>query len=399
MACLAVCVSASAAGSYVVVNRFSGLYSIPSGDTINSSVGGALDLAVDGSGNYIIATRHSDRRSHRAGALSTISTAPSGYQWVSVALDGSGNFIVADNQVHGIWRISADGLSRAVIALYPICTTNNLEDVFVRVDSLGRYVILHDNCPALSAYTMTSTGTVTPISLSGTLPSRIGGFTFDATGNYVITDYNNNVIDLITPGGALTTLAPNSAPLAGQILGIARDPASGNYIVANRSANTLVSVSSNGTSVATIFSGAPLNAPVSVVPIPVSVSRNKLNFGATTDGQVITSAQSVLIAIPAGTGWTATSNTNFITLVPASGTGSKSLTVDIDSTKVPTTPSTSTGTITITSAAAGNPTATITVTLNVFAPAIVGLPFGSFDTPRWHHRRRRCYSSHWLGAG
>lgn len=56
VACLAVCVSASAAVSYVVANRSTGLYSIPSGATINSSVGGALDLAVDGGGNYIIAT-------------------------------------------------------------------------------------------------------------------------------------------------------------------------------------------------------------------------------------------------------------------------------------------------------------------------------------------------------
>jgi hypothetical protein len=392
---VAVCISASASVSYVVLNRSTGLYSIPSGAAINSSVGGALDLATDSTGNYIIAAIGSIARVTPAGVLSTIATAPPGSQWVSVALDASGNFIVGDNQQHKIWRISPNGSSVVSVAAYPICTTNNLEDIFVRVDSLGRYIILHDNCPSLSIYSMTSAGAVTAISVPGTLPTRVGGFTFDATGNIVMTDYIANAINVITTGftcypricfgPGVNTLAqiPNA-----RVFGITRDPISGTYIVANGSGNSLLSVSSDGTLISTIFSGAPLSTPFSVVQLqvnpPVSVSPGRLNFVATTDAQLITSSQSVLVNIPAGTGWTATANTNFITFAPSAGTGSKGLTVGIDPTHVPTTPGTSTGTITITSAAAGNPTATIAVTLNVFAPASVGLPFGSFDTPGSH---------------
>jgi hypothetical protein len=392
---LAVCVSVGAAVSYVVLNRSTGLYSIPSGAAINSSVGSALDLAVDSGGNFIIATVGSIAMVTPAGVLTTIATAPAGSQWVSVALDGSGNFIVGDNRQHTIWRISPTGSSVVAVAAYPVCAANTAEDVFARVDSLGRYIILHDNCPTLSMYSMTSTGTVTTITVPGTLPTRVGGFTFDATGNYVMTDYNANAIDVITTGftcypricfgPGVNILAQNSTTLAGQILGITRDPSSGNYIVANRGANTLLSVSSDGTSIGTISSGAPLSSPVSVVQIqanlPLSVSRSRLNFGATSDGQFITSGQTVLVTVPAGTGWTATSNPNFITLAPMAATGPQSLSVGIDSTHVPSTLGTSTGTITIASAAAGNPTATIAVTLNVFAPGTAGPPFGNFDSP------------------
>src|SRR6266478_2523430 len=96
---LALCVSASAADSYVVLNRSAGLYSIPSGIAINSSVGG-VDLAVDSGGNYIVAAIGSIAKVTPGGVLSTIASAPSGSQWASVALDLAGNFIVGDNQQH-----------------------------------------------------------------------------------------------------------------------------------------------------------------------------------------------------------------------------------------------------------------------------------------------------------
>lgn len=261
-ASLLLAVAANAA-TYVVANRLGSLYNIPSASFIATG-SGANDMAIDSAGNYIVASSSSTLfKVTPGGTVTTISTNATG-QYTSVAIDGSGNFIVADNFNHEVWRITPSGSTANVVATYPVCNAGSLEDVIVRVNGSGNYVIMHDNCGAgIAVYTMTPGGTVTPVTLSATLPVGLGGFTFDASGNYVVADAGNSTISSVTPAGTVSTLATN-ALLSGQLAGIVRDASSGNFAVANRGTNALLLVTPAGV-VSTIYSSDPLGSPVAVV--------------------------------------------------------------------------------------------------------------------------------------
>ena len=184
-----------------------------------------------------------------------------------------------------------------------------------------------------------------------------------APGTYWLVLHNGPLTQNQFTGFAWALTAPNATPVSQQ--------------------STVVN-GGFGTNISGWFTNGKQLAFQILMDPPVSVSRRKLNFGAFSNGQLITSGQSVQVTVPAGTGWTATSNTNFIILAPPAGTGPKGLTIGIDSTQVPTTPGTFTGTITILSLTTGSPTTTIAVTLNVFDSANAGPPFGNFETPGSH---------------
>ncbi len=87
--------------------------------TVQAAVNG-YDAGRDAGGNTVVATGTTLQRVTPVGeAISTIANAPSGSSWVAVAVDPFGNLIVGDNKTHGIWRISPDGASVAMVATYP----------------------------------------------------------------------------------------------------------------------------------------------------------------------------------------------------------------------------------------------------------------------------------------
>src|SRR6202021_1228598 len=125
---------------------------------------------------------------------------PTNADWDSVAVDSFGYYIVADNSQHQIVRISPTG-TVVKVANYPIANSGEAEDVVVRVDSQGNYIVIDDNgaeVGPVQIYRLTPSGTVTHIPLTGTIPVSAGGLTFDAHGNYVIDDYSSQQVVLIT---------------------------------------------------------------------------------------------------------------------------------------------------------------------------------------------------------
>lgn len=254
------------ASTFAVGNEYDGKVFIFPGATLVGTPGGIYDMALDSSGNYIVAPAGPLLKMTPGGVVTTI--ASGGY--ISVAVDGLGNFIAADNSHHEVWRISPDGSSVNVVAAYPVCNVGNLEDVTVRINSAGNYVVMHDNCSSgIAVYVITPGGTVTSLPLSTALPSGLGGFTFSPSGNYVIDDYSSSTIYSVTPSGTVSVLSQGSSLLNGQIDNIVYDPGSGNYVVANKLANSLLFVTPAG-AVSTIASGSPLNGSIAVVLASVS---------------------------------------------------------------------------------------------------------------------------------
>jgi hypothetical protein len=275
--------AASGSTVYEVLERSGSLVGVSAG---GASVGmmtnsfGGIDLAVDANGNYIVTTGSHLMRVTTDGAVSTIAVAAYGSQFLSVAVDAAGNFIVADNMLHPVLRISPDGLSRTVVASYPISNYQELEDAFVRIDSAGNYILVEDNNEDVSLFKITPSGTLTTILAghNGTLVRRNGGLTFDAAGNYVITDYVDNLLLRVSPSGSSSILPTNAALLSGPG-GIMRDPASGDFIIACQQTNSLLDVSSDGSSVRTIYRS--LVQPLAVAIAPTAA-------GVTTGPQVAT---------------------------------------------------------------------------------------------------------------
>jgi CSLREA domain-containing protein len=114
----------------------------------------------------------------------------------------------------------------------------------------------------------------------------------------------------------------------------------------------------------------------------MSVDKTALFFAAVSDGASFTSrtsSQAVrLTQSGAGTvTWTATSNSPWLTVSPASGSGSAALTIAVEFAGG--LAAAQSGAITLTFAGAANDSTTITATLNLATGTV--MPFGGFDTP------------------
>jgi hypothetical protein len=247
--------------------RRTGLISMPSGTVIATA--GAIgasshDLAADSTAsNYYIPGISVLKKVTSGGTVSTLATAGGTSQWISAAVDGSGNIIIADNEQHGIWRVSPNGLSVVFVNNYPTCTTN-LEDVYVRIDSGGNYVIATDNCSATRLYRMTPAGVVTTVPLSTTINSFLGGLAIDSAGNYVTSGYSASSLFSTTPAGQVTTLVNNNAALSHNPFCVAYDPGAQFYIVCSTGNATLLSVTPAGV-LSTLFTGSQLVGNVGVI--------------------------------------------------------------------------------------------------------------------------------------
>ncbi|HEU5020483.1 MAG TPA: putative Ig domain-containing protein, partial [Bryobacteraceae bacterium] len=206
--------------------------------------GEGYDLAMDASGNFIIASSAAIIRMTPAGDPHLVASAPEGSKFVSVAVDSAGNYVVADSgtTTHRIIRMSPDGASIGNPVSYRADGTSDFEDALVRIDSQGNYIVAEDFSPQgggpVHLHKITPGGTVTDVPLSGQIPDSVGGLTIDANGNYIISDIGNASILSITPAGAGTLLYRS---IEGETLqlpfGLAREKATGKILIANEIPN------------------------------------------------------------------------------------------------------------------------------------------------------------------
>ena len=264
-----------------VLNRDGSMALVPTGGGAPASIPNSfqgLGLSMDHSGNYIIATGSFLERVTPGGVSTLIATISTG-QLVAVDMDASGNYIVADNVQDRVLRINPAGTTITTVAAFPVSSPSEGQDDWVRVDKNGNYIVTDDSGLVGRIYVMTPGGSVTNLTLNGPAIPRIGGLTINDAGNYVVTDYINNVIDVITPGGVVSTLL--SGHPFNELTGIAWDPSLQKYFFVDRGTNTLYSLSANGQTLATVYSGSALSSPTGVaVPTPEPAALGLLAVGS-----------------------------------------------------------------------------------------------------------------------
>ena len=115
------------------------------GKTVTSIANGAagVGLAVDGSGNYIVAAKSKLLRVTRDGKVSTIADAPANSEWRAVAVGQNGEIAAADCKQTALWLVSPDGSSVRKLADFngdPDC--GGYGDVALAVEGSGDYLVL-----------------------------------------------------------------------------------------------------------------------------------------------------------------------------------------------------------------------------------------------------------------
>jgi hypothetical protein len=234
-----------------------------------ASVANGTGVGKDLSGNYLVTTSTTLLSVTPTGTVSTIATAPSSPAtgWVGVAADSMGNFIVVDNVQHAVWRISPNGTMPGILRLayYPVTDTSANEDVSVVVDTSGNYRVIEDNSMAVHMFSITPSGAVTTIALSGAGATSASGLIPDGAGNYLFASYLDDSVFRVTPAGVVTVFAHNGTQICCNVTGLARNPSTGDVILPTYG-GSILHVSSNGAFVNTVApSGAPLSELISVI--------------------------------------------------------------------------------------------------------------------------------------
>jgi hypothetical protein len=254
--CAALSLVSSAAGadfSYVVLNDrtdHNGLVRVSSDGrsitTIADKVHGH-GFAKDRSGNYIVATLDSLAKVTPAGLVSTIATAPKGSQWISVVEESTGLFLIADNEQHALWRVSPDGKSVARVWTYSK-STSSLENTSLALDGRGNALLL-ENSHEVRLHKIPPTGDPTVISL-GHAADYSSGLLDDTQGNWLFMNYHNGELFRITPGGIVTSVGKLTG-FPYNMVGLAQDPHTGEYIMSVNSTQSLIRISQSATNFAT----------------------------------------------------------------------------------------------------------------------------------------------------
>ena len=206
-----------------------------------------------------------------------VTTLASGFNWpASVAVDSAGNVYVADTDNHAIRKVTSGGAVTIMAGSSDSFGTNDGTGSAARftfpcsvaVDTNGTvYVADSGNntirkvTPAAVVTTLAGLGGNNTGSVDGTGSSARfngpGDMAVDTNGNVYVTDYLNNTIRKVTPGGVVTTLAglaghagsangTNSAARFNGPFGVAVDSA-GNLYVTDWGNSTIRKVTPGGT--------------------------------------------------------------------------------------------------------------------------------------------------------
>ncbi len=211
--------------------------------TVIARGAGGSGLARDVPGDYIVAAISSLLRVTPSGVVSTIALAPIGSQFLSVAVDSSGNYIVADNRRHSVWRISPNGDTVKRVAMYPVRRFDELEDVGIIVDPLGDYLVMESNSFVSHFWRISPEGRVTSIPLRGDSMTGAGPITGDGSGAYVVASSRDHALFHITPDGEVRKFATVGGR---NLTGIARNPETGEFVVTLNFDASLRKVSGDG---------------------------------------------------------------------------------------------------------------------------------------------------------
>jgi sugar lactone lactonase YvrE len=196
------------------------------------------NLAVDASGNIIVAEGHRIRKITPAGDVSTLAgTGIGGYSGdggpatsanlnapQDVAIDGSGNIFVADFLNNVIRRITPAGVISTWAGIGSAGFRDGASAMFngprgVAVDASGNVYVADDKNHAIrkitpdhSVITLAGNGFPGFADNQGTAAQfdKPADVAVDAVGNLYVADYNNQRIRKITPSGNVSTLAGNS---------------------------------------------------------------------------------------------------------------------------------------------------------------------------------------------
>jgi sugar lactone lactonase YvrE len=187
-------------------------------------------IAIDGSGNFYVGDRmnHAVRKITPAGVVTTLAgNGTAGFangtgsaamfnEPLGLAIDASGNVYVADYINSALRKITTAGV---------VSTLSSITNIFgITIDAAGNIYCAQYGHHVVSKYS--STGVYTLVAGqagSGGSTDGIGtaasfnfpaGITVDASGNLYVTETMNNRIRKITPSGAVTTVAGNTAGYA-----------------------------------------------------------------------------------------------------------------------------------------------------------------------------------------
>jgi streptogramin lyase len=258
--------------SYVVLNhddRESLVRLAPDGRLISviAAKAAGTGLANDVAGNYIVANGRGLLLVTRSGKVSLIAGAPLGSQWIKVVQSPEGSFIVADNQLHALWRISPDGRSVARFAYYPIERESEMDDVSLAMDNQDNYLLLERNHLGAHLFRISPAGAVTEVDLEHRLFYPLG-LVPDGPGNYLTADDKGGSIVRLTSSGEcerIAWLVPNRV----NITGIARNPVTGELVVAVNREHALLRISMDGKTATTLVRGKTyLMAPLAIMVEP-----------------------------------------------------------------------------------------------------------------------------------
>jgi uncharacterized repeat protein (TIGR02543 family) len=237
------------------------------------------DVAIDGSGNLIVADAHGSifRQSPSGGAPTVIY---SGAPYVTpngIAVDSSGYIIVSDCGAKSIFRQSPNGGSPTVIysgAPY-VCPGS------MTIDASGSIIVVDPNAHGL--YRQNPSGGQPTAIFVGAPYVNPSGVAIDSSGNIIVTDGNGKILRQSPSGGAPTVIY-SGTPYAFPD-GVAID-SSGNLIVADWNTPGVFRQSPNGGAPTVIYSGAPYIHP------------SALRVYSSTSGQSSLASTSVTVSTP-----------------------------------------------------------------------------------------------------
>jgi streptogramin lyase len=215
-------------------------------------------VAVDLYGNFIACEPYQDRlvKITPTGARTIIYNFTKLSFPVDVAIDTSGNYIVTQDgspfahahEIGIISKVTPKGV-RTVVYNFP-------EDTYpdaLAIDSSGNYIVGESGFNILSKVTPAGVRTVIydfgsrlgekPTWLGDSLDNNLLGIAIDSSGNYIVTEFNRNLLSKVTPSGVRTVIynfTKGTNPIE-----VAVD-SRGNYIVCERTTGVLSKITPSG---------------------------------------------------------------------------------------------------------------------------------------------------------